>query len=82
MNISPKSKFFDFFRTSEKKRFIITDDKEIVGKVLKVLELADKKDEKLTLIKLKFSINGYKNLTENKFFNLSSVAQVFFSANL
>ena len=82
MNISPKSKFFDFFRISEKKRFIITDDKEIVGKVLKVLELADKKDEKLTLIKLKFSMNGYKNLTENKFFNLSSVAQVFFAANL
>lgn len=40
------------------KKFIVTDDKKIVGKVLKGLELAYRKDDELTLIKLKVSING------------------------
>ena len=40
------------------KKFIVTDDKKIVGKVLKGFELAYKKDDELTLIKLKFSMNG------------------------
>ena len=44
--------------------FIVTDDKKIVEKVLKGLELAGKKDDKLALIKLIFSMNGYKNLAE------------------
>ena len=51
-------------------------------KVLKGLELADRKDNKLTLIKLNFSMNGYENLTENEIFNLSSAAQDFFLPNL
>ena len=80
LNISPMSEhlFFDWFGTSGMKRFIVTDDKKIVRKVLKGLELADKKDDKLTLIKLKFSMNGYKNLAEKEIFNLSSAAQDFF----
>ena len=52
--------------------------KKIVGKVLKRLELAERKDDKLTLIKFKFSMNGYKNLTEKELFNLSGAAQDFF----
>ena len=47
-------------------------------KVLKGLELAERKDNKLTLIKLNFPMNGYENLTENEIFNLSSAAQDFF----
>ena len=31
-----------------------------------VLELADQKDNKLTLVKLKFSMNSYENLAENE----------------
>ena len=64
LNISPKGKllFFDSFGINGMKKLIVTDNKKIVGKVLKWLELADKKDDKLTLIKLKFSVNGYKNL--------------------
>ena len=50
----------------------------MVGKVLKGLELVNKKNYKLTLIKLKFSMNGYKNLAEKEIFNLSSAAQDFF----
>ena len=35
------------------KHFIVSDNKTIVEKVLKGLELADQKDNKLTLVKLK-----------------------------
>ena len=31
------------------KRFIVTNDKKVIRKVLKGLEIADKKDDKLTL---------------------------------
>ena len=68
LNISPKSELllFDSFGKSGMKHFIVSDDKKIVGKVLKGLELADQKDNKLTLVKLKFSMNSYENLAENE----------------
>ena len=47
-------------------------------KVLKGHDLTNRKDDKLTLIQLKFSMNGYKNLTQKKVFNLSNTAQDFF----
>ena len=80
MNISPKSEllFFDSFEISGMKKFLVTDNKKIVGKVLKGLKLTDKKDDKMTLKKLKFSMNGYKNLDEKEILNLSSAAQDFF----
>ena len=51
LNISSKSKilFFDSFEISGMKRFIVTNDKKVIRKVLKGLEIADKKDDKLTL---------------------------------
>ena len=51
---------------------------KIVGKVLKGLELADRKDNKLTLVKLKFSMNGYDKLTEKKIKLLWETAEDFF----
>ena len=48
------------------KRFIVTDDRKIVRKVLRGLELADRKDDKLTLIKLKFSMKAIKTWLEMK----------------
>ena len=48
------------------KHFIVSDDKKIVRKVLKGLELADQRDNKLTLVKLKFLMNSYENLAESK----------------
>ena len=60
------------------KHFIVSNDKRIVGKVLKGLELADQKDGKLTLVKLKFSMNSYKNLAENKMTKISETAQELF----
>ena len=51
---------------------------KIVGKVLKGLELADRKDNKLALVKLKFSMNGYDKLTEKKIKLLWETAEDFF----
>ena len=62
------------------KKFLVTDNKKIVGKVLKGLKLTDKRDDKMTLKKLKFSMNGYKNLDEKEILNLSSAR--LFSPNL
>ena len=80
LNISLKRKLllFDSFGISGMKHFIVSDDKKIVGKVLKGLELADKKDNKLTLVNLKFLINSYENLTENEIKKLSETAQDLF----
>ena len=57
------------------KYFIVSDDKKVVRKVLKGFELAHQKDNKLTLVKLKFSMNSYKNLAENETKKLSETAQ-------
>ena len=43
-----------------------------------VLELADQKDNKLTLLKLKFSMISYENLAENEIKKLLETAQVLF----
>ena len=77
LNISPKSELLLFysFGISDLKHFIVSDDKKTVGKVLKGIELADQKDNKLILIKLKFSMNSYENLAENKTKKLSEIAQ-------
>ena len=60
------------------KHFIVSDDKKIVRKVIKGLELADQKDNKPTLVKLKFSMNSYENLAENETKKLSETAQDLF----
>ena len=60
------------------KHFIVSDDKKIVIKILKGLELADQKDGKLTLVKLKFSMNSCENLAENETKKLSETAQNLF----
>ena len=66
------------FGISGMKHFIISNDKKIVGKILKDLELADQKDKKLILVKFKFSMSSYENLAENEVKNLSEIAQDLF----
>ena len=80
LNISPKNELllFDSFGISGMKRLVVLDDKQIVGKVLKRLEFADRKDNKLTFVKLKFLMNGYERLTEKEISELSETAQDFF----
>ena len=60
------------------KHFVVSDDRKIVRKVLKAVELANQKDNKRTLAKLKFPMNSYENLAENKTKKLSETAQDFF----
>ena len=60
------------------KHFIVQDDTKTVGKVLKGIELANRTDDKITLIKLKFSMNRYYNVTANEIDKLSEIAQDFF----
>ena len=60
------------------KHFIINDDKKILEKVLKGLELADQKNNKLTLVKFKFLMNSYKNLAKNEIKKLLETAQDLF----
>ena len=50
----------------------------MVGKVPNGLELAGRKYNKLTLAKLKFSMNGYDKLTEKKIKLLWETAEDFF----
>ena len=59
LNISPKSELFVFyyFAIDGMRHFIVQDDKQTVVKVLKGIELANRKDDKITLIKWKFSMN-------------------------
>ena len=80
MNISPNREplLFDLFRISGLKHFIVSDDKNIVGKVIKGLQLADQKDNKLTLVKLKLPMNSYESLAEKETKNLSKTAQHLF----
>ena len=80
MNISPKKElfFFDLYGIEGMKHFTVSDDKKIVGKILKGIETIDQKDKKLTLCKLKFSMNAYEKLAENKIKKLSEIAQDLF----
>ena len=80
LNISPKSELFFYysFGIDEMKHCIVQEDKKTVGKVLKGIELANRKDDKIILIKLKFSMNGYYNLTAIEIDKLSETAQDFF----
>ena len=80
LNISPKSEilWFDSFGIIGMKRFIAQDDKKNSWKGLERMELADRKDNKLTIVKLKFSMGGYDRLTEKEIHELSETAQDFF----
>ena len=80
MNISPTSDllFFDSFGIAGLKKFIVKYNKKIIDKVLKGIEKMDRVDPELTLQRLKFSMQGYKKLTNNKLLLLSETARDFF----
>ena len=80
MNISAKIElfFFDSYGIEGMKHFVVRDDKKIARKVLKGIETIDQKDKKLTLCKLKISMNPYERLKENETKKLSESAQDLF----
>ena len=59
------------------KHFVIGDDKEIVQKILKTIEKIDQKAKKLTLCKVKFSMNAYTRLKEKEIKKLESAQDLF-----
>ena len=79
LNISPKSEILliDSFGITGMKRFIAQGNKKIIGKVLKWLELSNRKDNKLTLVKLKYSMNDCDKLTEREINELLETAPNF-----
>ena len=69
---------FDGYGFTGLKAFTIQEDRKIINKILQGVEKFNKKDNILTLISLKFSINAYQNLSHAEILELSSIAADFF----
>ena len=53
---------FDSFGLEGFKEFILQDDQKILNKILYGIEKFNKKDNKITLITLRFSMNKYEKI--------------------
>ena len=62
LNLHPKKEIFSFdsFGFKSLREFIIQDDKKSMNKIFCDFEKFNKKDNKITLVTLKFSIAAYK----------------------
>ena len=80
MNISPKSELFSFdsYGIEGMKHVIISDGRQTIGEIFKGIETIDQKDKKLTLCKLKFSMDAYERLKEKDIKKLLESAQDLF----
>ena len=80
LDIEPKTDifFFDSYGLDGLKHFIIQDDKEIVDKILVGIDKMDRKDNKITLCKIKFDLAACKQLSEAEKISLSDTARTFF----
>ena len=78
LDIHPKAEilFFDSFGQDGLKNLVIQDDQKIVKK--KGIEKIRKTDNKLTLVKINFSLKAFPILKSGEFESLSKTAQVFF----
>ena len=63
---------FDSFGFESFEEFVIQDDWKIINKIFYGVEKFDKKDNKITLVTLRFSISQYKKL--KNFDKLSKMA--------
>ena len=80
LDIEPKTDifFFDSFGIDGLKHFIVQDDKKIIEKILFGREKMTRTDSKITLCKIKFNLNTYKNLSKKELDALSDTANDFF----
>ena len=80
LDIEPRTDIFFFYSYGIEglKHFIIQDDRPIVDKILIEIEKMDRRDNKITLCKVKYNLSACKNLTENEINSLSKTAQNFF----
>ena len=80
MNIEPKNELFFFysFGLEDLKHFIIQDDKRTIDKILVGIDKMDKRNQKITLCKIKFNLGACKKLSKNEISSLSDTARDFF----
>ena len=80
LDIHPKRDLFlfDSFGFFGFKQFIVDNDKNILDKMLFDLEKFNKKDTKINLVTLTFSIKSYKKIKEKSLDNLTNTAKDFF----
>ena len=80
LDIHPKKDplLFDSFDFTGFKQFIVDDDKNEIDKMLFNLEKFNKKDTKVNLVSLTFSIESYKKIKEKSLDNLTDTAKDFF----
>ena len=66
LDIHPKKNLllFDSFGVTDFKQFIVDNDKNIIDKMLVNLEKFNKKDTKINLLSLTFSMESYKKIKE------------------
>lgn len=69
---------FDSYGFTGLKDFIIQQKRKIINKVLYGVKKFNKKDNIVTLISLKFSINSYQNVNHTEILELSSTAAELF----
>ena len=64
LDLHPKKEIFlfDSFGFESFKEFILQDDQEVLNKILYGIEKFNKKDKKITLITLRFSIREYEKI--------------------
>ena len=81
LDIEPRTDilFLDSYGIEGLKHFIIQDDRAIVDKILIGIEKMDRKDDKITLCKVKFNQSACQNLTEDEVISLSETARNFFT---
>ena len=80
MDIEPKTDLllFDTFVVDGLKSFIIQEDQKVIEKMLFITAQLTRKDKKITLVNIKFSLNACKNLRKNELNNLTDTARDFF----
>ena len=80
LDIHPKKDLFlfDSFGFIWFKQFIVDNDKNIIDKMLGYLEKFNKKDTKISLVSLTFSIESYTKVKEKSLDNLTNTAKDFF----
>ena len=79
LDIEPKNDLFfiDPCKIDGLKNFIIQDDKKIIQKILLGIENIIRTDNKIMLVKIKFSKKACKKLTKVEINNLSDTARDF-----
>ena len=80
MDIEPKNDllFYYTFGVDDLKSFLIQDDQKLIEKILLGTEQLTRRDKRITLVNIKFSLNACKNLRKIELDNLRDTARDFF----